>query len=606
MSFHCRRRLALYGVAVLVVLCPPRPEARLAPVEGQQARPASERPPGLVVDFTVVQEDGTLAAGLQASEVEVRLDGRLRTIRAIHHVATAPAPAAASGAPRVPPPYGTNQDVEAGRSFVLLLDEESLVAGRESQLRGAVDGLLAEFGPADRAMVLALPYGGVRQPFTSDRTRIGLAVAGVAGQGTRGESGSDMACRTRRFLESLQGFLTGQAGRQTPLTVVLFTAGLAAPRRDAPMAMAPGMCELTVNHFQLISAAAGAARSNFYLLQPSDIGFNAGGWRESIAGSDFLGSDNPLEGIEHLAGTTGAVRLALDATGTGSLLRVARESSAYFVAELEPEPREIFGRSRKLDVRVSRPDVIVHARPEITFAEAERSEATPRLTVSDLLVSPAPETDLPLRVAGFTVREPGGQLRIGVLIEPAEPGVALASAAAVLFDAVEIAARWFAPDATARPLLGAMTAAPGRYRLRVAAIDESGRAGLAEEDVDVGLVPVGPLSLGSLMLGVSRGGGVMPLLEFGAEPIAIASFDIYGGEAGFALSATLEVAREPDGAALVTLPLALARADESRVVATGSVPLGALPPGDYVVRGVIQLEDGTTGRVSRTLRKVGR
>jgi hypothetical protein len=41
-------------------------------------------------------------------------------------------------------------------------------------------------------------------------------------------------------------------------------------------------------------------------------------------------------------------------------------------------------------------------------------------------------------------------------------------------------------------------------------------------------------------------------------------------------------------------------------VATGAVPLGALPPGDYVVRGVVRLEDGTTGRVTRTLRKAAR
>ena len=52
------------------------------------------------------------------------------------------------------------------------------------------------------------------------------------------------------------------------------------------------------------------------------------------------------------------------------------------------------------------------------------------------------------------------------------------------------------------------------------------------------------------------------------------------------------------------MPLALTRADETRVVATGTVPLGALSPGDYVVRGIIRLEDGTSGRVVRTLRKV--
>ena len=108
------------------------------------------------------------------------------------------------------------------------------------------------------------------------------------------------------------------------------------------------------------------------------------------------------------------------------------------------------------------------------------------------------------------------------------------------------------------------------------------------------------------MLGVSRNGATEPRLEFGSEPTAIASFDIYGGPAGLRLSATLEVARDPDGPALVTVPLALTRADASRVVATGVAPIGALPPGDYVVRGVIQLEDGTRGRVIRTLRKVAR
>ncbi len=639
-----RRLLDAHAIVVAALLLPLVPQALepgrpdghavdgprlIAPVEGRQARPVDERPPALEVDFTVVRDDGTPVTDLQVSEVNIRIDGRLRTIRAIRRVAAAAAPVGRGDARRVPRPYGTNQDANVGRSFVLLFDEESLMAGRESQVRGAVEGLLADFAPRDRAMVVALPFGGVRQPFTSDPARIRQAVAGAASrgasggitadtrvqrdaflpsaaaQGTRGESGSEMACRTRRFLESLQGFLTGHVGRATPLTVVLFTAGLAAPRRDAPISMAPGMCELLVNDFELVGAAAGAARANFYLLQPSDIGFGTSLWRESIAGNSFLGSDNPLEGIEHLAGTTGAVRLALDATGTSSLVRVARESSAYFVAELEPERREIFGRTRGLAVRVRRPDVTVRARPEITFVEPERARATTRPAVGDLLTSSVAALDLPLRVGGFTMREPGGHLRVGIVIEPAEPGVRLASAGAVLLDQDRIAGRWFAPDAAERPLLGAMAATPGRYRLRVAAIDTLGRSGLAEDDVEARLVPVGPLSLGSLILGVSRGGGVLPVLEFGAEPIAVASFDIYGGEAGLALTARLEVAREPDAAPFLTLPLALARADEYRVVATGSVPIGALPSGDYVVRGVIQLEDGAMGRVSRTLRKVG-
>jgi hypothetical protein len=57
------------------------------------------------------------------------------------------------------------------------------------------------------------------------------------------------------------------------------------------------------------------------------------------------------------------------------------------------------------------------------------------------------------------------------------------------------------------------------------------------------------------------------------------------------------------GPPLVTLPLALTRADPARVLASGTIPLGALPPGDYVVRGVVRLESGESGRVVRTPRK---
>jgi hypothetical protein len=234
-----------------------------------------------------------------------------------------------------------------------------------------------------------------------------------------------------------------------------------------------------------------------------------------------------------------------------------------------------------------------------------RTGAIP-LSVKDLLASTGAFMDLRLRTGGFTVRDGDGRLRVGVVVEPAEPGVSFTAAGAILVASDDqVVSQWFAKDASERPLLGALAAEAGAYRLRVAAIDGADRAGVTEETIEVGLVSVGSLSLGSLMLGVSRGGSATPLLEFGSEPTAMAYFDIYGGDAGLALSARLELARD-EGAAVVTLPLALTRASASRVVATGTLPLGAVPAGDYVVRGVVRLESGETGRVFRTLRKVAR
>ncbi len=595
-----QRRAPVAILAMLAVLA-----ALHDRVIARQSTVASERPRGPTVDFVAVDADGTPVGDLQPSEVEVRIADRIRVVRSLRTVVTASPSAVASNIQaRVPPPYGTNDGIPAGRRFVLVVDQESFAAGREPLFRNAVEGLLAQLTPADQAMVAALPFGGVRLPFTSDKARVRLAIDRVSGQGSRNETGSDLACRTRRFLESLEAWLREQPPRSSPLTLVLFTAGMAAPRRDAPMGLMPGMCELVVDQFRHVATAASAARANFYVMPPADVGMGTASARPTLGGVGDRGSDNPLEGIEHLAGVTGGARLSLDATGTASLLRVAKESAAYYIAEIEPISNDAGGRSRPLNVRVARRGVTVRVRPEITFGESAQSRTT-SLTVKDLLSSSDAFTDLRLRIGGFTVRDSDGRIRLGVVVEPGDPAVSLTSAGAILIGGDgQVPSHWFAKDASERPLLGAMAAAPGTYRLRVAAIDSMGRPGAAEEDVEAALTPVGPLSLGSLMLGVSRNGATAPQLEFGSEPTAIAYFDIYGGSAGLPLTARAEVARALDGPPLATLPLALTRADAGRVVASGTVPVGALPPGDYVVRGVVRLESGETGRVVRTLRKV--
>jgi hypothetical protein len=561
-----------------------------------------ERRAGFFVDFIVVDGDGSPITDLQSSEVEIRVGDRVRAVQTLRRVSAAPATRTA-GRARVPAPYGTNDDVAAGRRLVLVIDQESFLAGREQLFRNAIEGLLTQLTAADRTMIAALPFGGVVVPFTPDITRIRLAADRVTGQRPRTETGSDLACRTRRFLESVEALLRQQGPQGSPQTFILFTAGLAAPRRDAPMGILPGMCELLVDQFRKVGTAAGVARANVYIMQPADVGIGSSLPRPTPGGIGDIGSDNPLEGIEHLAGVTGGTRLSLDATGTGSLMRIAKETSSHYLAELEPIPGEIPGRTRPLSVRVTRRGVVVRARPEITFVDTR--PGSKRLAVSDLLASADPMTDVRLRIAGFTVRDPDGKLRVGVLIEPGDPSVTLTSAGAVLIDNSErVAAHWNASDASERPLVGAMTAPPGAYRVRAAAIDSTGRAGVAETDLDVSLTPVGALSLGSLLLSVSRAGATFLQLEFGSEPTARAAFDIYGGSAGQRLAATLEIARDLDGPAIATVPLALTRADDTRVVAAGTVPLGALAPGDYVVRGIIRLDDGTTGRVVKTLRKV--
>jgi hypothetical protein len=215
--------------------------------------------------------------------------------------------------------------------------------------------------------------------------------------------------------------------------------------------------------------------------------------------------------------------------------------------------------------------------------------------------------DLPLRAAAFpSLEEPGGQLKVLAIAEAVDPAVKFSAVSAALFDRDgKPAGGWVAQAADLeRPsIVGAMTAPPGAYRLRVAAIDSSGRSGTADYEVDVAVARSGPLKISSLLLGLSRG-GFTPRLQFAAEPVVIGYVELAGAPQGAAVTATLELADMPNGPARVSMPLTIEAGATGRYVARGALPIGALPPADYVARAVIGLEGHPPTRVVRTLRKV--
>ena len=114
-------------------------------------------------------------------------------------------------------------------------------------------------------------------------------------------------------------------------------------------------------------------------------------------------------------------------------------------------------------------------------------------------------------------------------------------------------------------------------------------------------------SLSALVIGLSRKGHFSPRLEFGSEASAMAHVEIYGGSAGEAVGAVFELARTANGPALVALRGTFASTtDPDRFIASAALPIGALAPGDYVVRATVAAEGKAGGRVLRALRKVSR
>lgn len=567
----------------------------------------------IAVDFYALGTDGAPIGDLKAEEVQVRVDGRPRPVKWLEFVPLADVPTAEGAAPvpLIPAPFGSNAAHDAGRSFVIAIENDSFRPGRERPLRAAVDRFLATLSRRDRVGLVTMPYGGFKANLTNDHERVRTELAKIGGQAPLSESGSEMACRTRRTLESLVGLVSGLTVVDGPTNVLFVTSSMAGPRRDASSALPPGMCELTTDMFAQVGQAAGAARSTFFVIQPEDLMIRTGP-AENIAGAGFKGSDNPLEGIEHLSGVTGAVRLHLAATGEMTLVRIARETAGVYVAGFEAQAGDRNGASRQVDVRVQRDGVQVRSRPSITIPRVGNKPAAKTQTVTprSMLREARTFRDLPLRGVGYVSNNPeDGRLKIVCMIETSEPAVQLSAAAAGLFDEDgRLQAQWTAePKSLAgMPIVGALVAPrAGTYRLRVAATDTAGRSGSADYEVVAELAPAGALKVSSLVLGLSRGGGFAPRMQFGAEPVALGYVDIYGSVDLRDVTVAAEIARTIDGAPVMpSIPGAVRTVTgEPRLIATVALPIGALAPGDYVVRLTVTEAGKSSGRVYRTLRK---
>ena len=574
---------------------------------GQQVaspqRPAERGAELLTVSFAAVQPDGSAVPDLRRDEVSIRIDGRPRAVRSLQLVV----PSAGDPGAALPIPFGSNNVATAGRTFALVLDDESFTPGGEPAMRAAIERLVAGLSGSDRMSIATIPHGGTRVPVTADHGKILSAIPSLVGRGVSTQTGSDMACRTRDTLHALAGHLRGFPPPESPTIVVFMTAGLSAPRRDAAITSAPGKCELLLDTFRDVAVAAGRARAQFYVVPPVEIMQVGTLERENIAGAGAQGSDNPVEGIEQLIGVTGGKRLNLGGGEDTAFDRILTETAAYYVAGIEPQ-RSDRGRSHALEVDVSRREVDVRSSRAITFPDAEaRGARTTAPSLRDMLSTTEVFRDLPLRAAAYSsLEEPNGDIRILALAEPVEPGVKLASAMAALFDRDgKGIASWVAQpaDLERTPVMGAIAAPPGGYRLRVAAIDTTGRTGTADYDVDVELARSGALKISSILLGLSRGGGFVPRLQFIAEPVAIGYVEMSGAAPGAKVTATLELADTPNAPARLSVPLSIDAGAAGRYVGKAALPIGALPPGDYVVRAMVGLDDHPMTRVIRTLRK---
>ena len=354
---------------------------------------------------------------------------------------------------------------------------------------------------------------------------------------------------------------------------------------------------MTNDHDRALSTSVAQTRVNMFVVQGD----------ESVAGRD--------DGLENLAGVTSAGPV-LRVTGQG-LSRVNAETAAYYAATVKAEADDRPGMQR-LELKVIKEGVTTRSRADVAIGRSTGPAAgapaakAGSASVADMLrTANASYTDLQLRATAIVSRAKDGRVGVMTLVEPVDPAVKLKELTAGVVD-MNVTPNRITPykadekQLAARPVSMIMDAPPGKIKVRVVALDESGKGGAVDVEVSTDLATGGPLKLGGILLVAPRGAAYSPALIFTDEAEIAFNFELYG-DISAGVEAKVELAATPDGPALeTTKPGGQQTTEPDRFILQGKLPIAKLAPGDYVVRAIVNAAGQPPAKTYRTLRKVAK
>jgi len=548
---------------------------------------------GVAVDFFAVSSDGKPIADLKPEEVSLKIAGKARPIKSLKLVRYEAGAGGAASA--LPAPFATNGgDSGGGRSFMLVIEDESLRPGGERDLRDEITRFLDTLSSRDRVALSTAPRDVARVGFGAGVPKAKEALAQVNGRLNSGASDSEKACRTRDTLLSLRNQLDALAGSDTPTTVVVFSSQMTVPSGTSA-SINSGGCDLTTDHFKNLGPAVAAARANVYVVQqdPSVTQRN--------------------DGLENLAGVTSAGTVLRLAMPGGPLARIAGETAGYYVATVDPDNSDRPGQSQRLELKVSRDGVVTRSRSEFVASRTAPAAAGAKSAAVDpkaMMRETRAFRDLPIRAVAYASRAGADKMAVLVMAEPADPAVKFNAATAAVIDPAsnKIVVQLSADEKqlAGSPIVLSMPVAAGTYRVRFGATDASGKSGAVDYPLVAELTPAGPLKLGALVLTSFRNNAAVPAVQFRDEEKIIGILEVYGQLTG-QVSARMELASSADGPALATIqPGGRTTNEPDKAILTAEIPINTLAPGDYVVRAYVAIQGQPEGKVVKTFRKAAK
>ncbi len=628
--------LALAWTAALTAQQPPQPVFRSA-VDI------------VAVDVTVVDGDGRQVPDLGVDDFALMVDGQARRVVSADYVALSTATPQKTS---VPLAYSTNEGATPGRLIILVVDQGNIRTGVGRQNMHAAGAFLDRLAPQDRVALTTIPGPGPRIEFTTNRRIVKEALTRVYGQsdydfgpyniglveaqafehGDRvtmdevvqrecaRDGGTESGCPERgdmearqiatairqRMLASLRGLdevINLYKPIDAPKTILLISEGL--------------LIEDLIAEVSDLAAAVTSTRTSIYVLHLETPRFDA--TQAEIPPTPAADADAQLNGLETLAGMARGTLYKLIGTGEIAFERIIREISGYYLLGFEPQAVDRNGRPHKIAVTVRRRGLTVRARRDFTVPPVSTRPRTNEDVLAEALHAPFLATELPIKLATYTLHDAGTERMRVVVSADIDRGLTgptdIAVGYSLLDDRGRLAASTFQPmqlepKGGSRPgplhYEGVAIVDPGLYTLKFGAVDQNGRRGTVEHPVRATLTRMADRDLiaGDLMVAPASqpGPNADPTIREGA---LAAYLELYSTRTDQLTGAgvTVEIATDEAAPALVRQPARLSGVgDGYRRSVEATVETRLLPPGEYVARAVIALSGRTVGRLTRPFR----
>jgi len=499
------------------------------------------------VDAVVTDAQGMPIANLTKNDFEIYEDGKKQDVATFSLVnipiERAERPLFAS-AP-VEADVQSNDHVE-GRIYLIVLDDVHTDLTRTPRVKAAATRFIeTNFGTNDLAAVVYTGRAGDGQDFTNNPRLLINAINKFNGRKLRSgtlnriegarvnpgtgnlEPGDDIDQMDRAFrarsmansIRKLSEFMAGVRGRRK--TMILIGEGV-----DFDIYQAVGQLGSTASSVLLDThdAIAAATRGNvtIYTIDPRGL-MNAES--DLIEVSSTIGDADGRAIANEMRLSQDSLRVLADATGgfaavnrndlNGAFDRIVTENSSYYMLGFYSTNDRRNGRYRKLEVRVNRPGLRVRNRAgyyEARGRAPNQPAASPTAiapALSDALGSPLPVSGVPMKVfaAPFKGTAPNAAVALALEIDVraldfVEGNGTFNEQVEVAYTAVNTQGKVFPgerqtatltlkPDTYERAkargfrVLSQASLPPGRYQVRVAAGNRTGKAGSVVYDLEV-------------------------------------------------------------------------------------------------------------------------